>query len=106
MKNVDSSSFEQEVLTSKKPVVVDFWASWCQPCIRFAPIFEEVSKEFSNAVFAKLNVDESSEVASEHGVMSIPTVKIFSNGRIVGEIIGNHDKELFKTKLNKILGDL
>jgi thioredoxin 1 len=103
MKNVDSSNFKQEVLENSKPVVVDFWASWCQPCIRFTPVFEEVSKEYPNTVFVKLNVDDNPEIASQRGVMSIPRVKVFSNGREIGEIIGNHDKESFKTKLDKII---
>lgn len=103
MKQVNSGNFESEVLKNEKFVVVDFWASWCHPCLRFAPVFENVSKSFSDAVFVKLNVDENPEIASNFGVMSIPTVKIFKAGEIIGEAVGSLSEEDFMRKLESIM---
>ena len=102
MINVNESNFEEKVLKNSKPVIVDFWAPWCQPCLRFAPVFEEVSKS-RKEVFVKLNVDENPKTASQFGVMSIPTIKIFKKGKIVGEVIGLMNKDSFSKKIDEVL---
>ncbi len=90
-------------MKNEKPVVIDFWAEWCHPCKMMAPAFEAASKKFPEAVFAKLNVDENMDVSSSLGVMSIPTFKVFKNGKEVGEIIGAHNPEKFIQKIEAIL---
>lgn len=82
-----SQNFQTEVLGAEL-AVVDFWASWCGPCKMFGPIFEDVSKQVSDVVFAKLNVDEAEDIASQYKVMSIPTVVVFKNGQAVRKSVG------------------
>lgn len=96
-------NFDQEVLKSDKPVFVDFWAPWCGPCLMMGPIVEELAQEMGDKVkIGKINVDENSETASKFGIMSIPTMKIFKEGKIVKEFIGVQAKESLKEELNKI----
>lgn len=82
-----SQNFQTEVLGAEL-AVVDFWASWCGPCKMFGPIFEDVSKQVSGVVFAKLNVDDAEDIASQYKVMSIPTVVVFKNGQAVRKSVG------------------
>jgi len=87
-------NFEQEVLKSDIPVVVDFWAPWCGPCQMMGPIMEELAKEIGDkAKIGKMNVEENKEIASQYGIMSIPAIKIFKNGEVVKEFIGVQNKE-------------
>jgi len=80
---VTDATFEQEVLSSNKPVLVDFWAEWCGPCRALAPIFEDVAATHHEQVnFVKINIDENSETPSKFGVMSIPTLILFKNGQV------------------------
>jgi len=100
---LNADSFEREVIDCELPVLVDCWAPWCQPCLIVAPIVEEVAKEYQGKVkFCKLNVDENSDIAARYGIMSIPTLLIFKEGKVVDQIIGAVPKEMIKEKLDKI----
>lgn len=88
-----TENFEQEVLKSDKPVLVDFWASWCGPCKMLAPTIEEIAKEYDGKVkVGKINVDEQPELAGAFNISSIPTVMVFENGQIKGSLIGYRAK--------------
>jgi len=100
---LNADTFEREVIDCELPVLVDCWAPWCQPCLIVAPIVEEVAKEYQGKVkFCKLNVDENSDIAARYGIMSIPTLLIFKEGKVVDQIIGAVPKEMIKEKLDKI----
>lgn len=86
--HVNDSNFDELVLKSEKPVIVDFWAEWCNPCKMLGPIFEEASAEATDIVFAKLNIDESPNSSSNYKVMSIPTIMLFKNGAPVKKTVG------------------
>lgn len=89
-----NQNFENEVLKSDKPVLVDFWATWCGPCRMIAPIVEEIAEEYADTVkVGKVNVDEESELASMFRIMSIPTLIVFRNGKPAETIIGYRPKE-------------
>lgn len=91
---VTEENFEEEVLKSNTPVLVDFWASWCGPCRMMAPVIEEISEDLKNkAKVCKVNVDESSELTSKYEVMSIPTFIIFENGKVKDMTVGVQSKE-------------
>jgi len=96
-------NFEEEVLKSNIPVMVDFWAAWCQPCKVVSPIIDELAKEYEGKVkIGKLNVDENT-VAGNYNVMSIPTLMIFKEGKPVNSVIGARPKEDFKRALDEVL---
>lgn len=97
-------NFEEEVLGSKVPVLVDFWAEWCMPCRMIAPIIDELAEEFEGKIrVGKLNVDENPATAQKYGIMSIPTLIIFKNGTIVEQIVGVQRKQVLEEKINRLL---
>ena len=86
---INDTNFKKEVLESKLPCLVDFWAEWCMPCRMVAPAVEAIAKRYKDRLkVCKLNVDEAPRVSSEYNIMSIPTLAIFKNGKVVDKIIG------------------
>ncbi|CAA7601714.1 Thioredoxin family signature [Acididesulfobacillus acetoxydans] len=93
IKTLTAGNWDTDVLKSEKPVLVDFWAAWCAPCRMVAPIVEELSNEYAGrVVVGKLDVDANGSVASQYGVMSIPTLGVFKGGKMVDKIIGFRSK--------------
>ena len=97
--NINKNNFQSEVVNSDKPVLLDFWAPWCGPCRMVAPIVEEIARERKDIKVGKVNVDEQPELASRFGVMSIPTLVVMKDGKIVNQAMGARSK-------NAILGML
>ena len=90
--HIDRNSFQSEVLDSDRPVLLDFWAPWCTPCRMVGPILDEIAGERSDIKVAKVNVDEQPELAGQFGVMSIPTLVVVKEGRIVQQAMGARPK--------------
>jgi len=101
---VNDSNFDSEVTASALPVFIDFWAPWCGPCRMIAPVVDELAKEMNGKVkFTKVNIDESPNVASRFGVMSIPTLLVVKGGQIVGQQVGAVPKGTLKSMIENSL---
>ncbi len=98
---ITDANFEELVLKSDKPVLVDFWAEWCGPCRMVGPIVEELANEYGDtAVIGKVNVDHNSNITVEYGIRNIPTLLIFKNGEVVDKQVGAVAKSVLKGKLD------
>ena len=91
--NINKNNFQSEVLNSDKKVLLDFWAHWCGPCRMVVPIVEEIADENPDIKVGKINVDEEEELASQFGIMSIPTLVVIENGKVVNRAMGARSKE-------------
>lgn len=101
---VSDASFEQEVLKSEKPVLVDFWAPWCGPCQMLGPVIEEIATEYDGkAKICKLNTDENEHTAAQYRISAVPTLLFFKNGQVVDQSIGLANKKTIQDKLIKLL---
>ena len=105
--DLNGKNFEAEVLNSESPVLVDFWASWCMPCKMMSPVLDELAAEMDGKVkVVKINTgeEENQELASKYNIQSIPNLKVFKGGEIVGEFVGMKSKASLKADLEKLLG--
>ncbi len=103
-KNITMENFK-DVVNSDKPVLLDFWASWCAPCRMLGPSIDQLSEEYKEtAVIGKVNIDEQHELAQQFGVMSIPSVFVIKNGKVVDSAVGVRPKKYYEDVLNKAIG--
>ena len=101
---VGDTNFEDEILKSNTPALVDFWAAWCGPCRAVAPVVEELAEEYDGRIsFGKVNVDDNPKTASKYGIMSIPSLILFKNGEPVSNIVGFRPKAELKQGLDAVL---
>lgn len=102
---ITDQNFQEEVLSSQSPVLVDFWAEWCTPCRIVGPIIEELATEYSGKLkVGKMDVDANGQTAQSFGVMSIPTVMLFKNGQPVKVMVGAQSKDNYKREIDSVLG--
>jgi thioredoxin 1 len=101
---VNESRFNDEVINSDKPVLVDFWAPWCGPCRMVAPVVEDISKEYSERLkVVKVNVDENGGIANKYGIQNIPTLMLFKNGDVKEKIVGFKPKPALEKVIDKLM---
>ncbi len=106
VKVITDQDFESEVVNSDIPTLIDFWAPWCGPCRAIAPVVEELASEYEGKVkFAKMNVDDNQMTAANFGIRSIPTLLLFSGGKVVDQIVGAVAKAKIEESLKKVIGD-
>jgi thioredoxin 1 len=103
-KEFTTENFNKEVLESKSPVLVDFWAEWCGPCRMIAPLIDEIHDDFKDqAVVGKVNVDAESDISAKYGITSIPTLLFFKDGEVVDKHVGAASKAQLEDKLNSLI---
>lgn len=103
--HVGDNDFEQVVVNSEIPVLVDFWATWCGPCKMIAPVLEELAPVYAGKLtITKLDVDSNPNTASKFGIRSIPTLLIFKGGKVVDQVVGYQSKDALKARLDKVVG--
>lgn len=101
---ITDKNFNEEVLQSEKTVLVDFWATWCGPCQMLGPVVEELSEEMGDKMkIVKLEVDSNPETAEKYEIMSVPSLKVFKNGKVVKEFTGLQNKEILKKELENLI---
>ncbi len=101
---ITDSNFQEEVMNSNKPIVLDFWAEWCGPCRMIGPLIEEMSNEYKDkAVIGKVNVDNNPEITAKFGIRNIPTVLFIKNGEVVDKVVGSTSKNVLTDKLESLL---
>lgn len=99
------ASFKTEVLESSQPVLVDFWAEWCQPCHALTPVIEQIANDYAGSVkVGKLNIDESPATAATYQIRSIPSVLVFKDGQVVAQMVGIRDKKIYAEALDQASG--
>jgi thioredoxin 1 len=102
--DITDNNFKKEVLESSLPVLLDFWAPWCGPCKMIAPIIEELAQEYDKKIkIGKINVDETHKIATNYGIMSIPTLMFFKNGKVLEQVVGALSKNDLKKKIEEVL---
>jgi thioredoxin 1 len=102
---VGAGNFDSEVLQSSEPVVVDFWAEWCQPCKMLTPVLDKMSQKYAGRLrVVKCNVDENQDIAMRYGVMSIPNLIFYKDGQVVNQAVGYMNESQLSTKIDEVLG--
>lgn len=103
--NVTDATFEEEVLKSEKPVLVDFWAEWCPPCRMMSPIIDEIAVEMDEIKVVKVDTDSNPQTSREYGIVSIPTFNIYKDGKLVGSVVGGRPKRDLIAAITEAIGN-